>query len=175
MGTKAKNYHIWSSVTFGPFVRTSPWPVTRAKFRHVRYPTWRVTDELIETIQYSDIWCERLVAVMWLCRFSYTHMPCIYWFLTGLRQSTRSVVVRQTWDSPLAPDSPENSNSGDESKEQIPPAIFLSLGSHSASSPLTANVRSRMPKRRALESLLSPKNTSLHVIHSNSCCIRNSL
>ena len=32
--------------------RTSPWPVTRAKFRHVRYPPWSVTDELIETLQY---------------------------------------------------------------------------------------------------------------------------
>jgi hypothetical protein len=25
-----------------------------------------------EPVEYSDIWCERLVAVMWLCRFSYT-------------------------------------------------------------------------------------------------------
>jgi hypothetical protein len=47
---------------------------------------------------------------MWLCQFSYIHMFCIYWFLMRLRQSTRSVVVRQTWDSPLVPDSPENSN-----------------------------------------------------------------
>jgi hypothetical protein len=31
MGYKSQKYHIWSSVTFRPFVRTSPWPVTLCK------------------------------------------------------------------------------------------------------------------------------------------------
>ena len=35
---------------------------------------------------------------------------CMYWFLTCLHKSTHFVVVWQMWISPLALDSPENSN-----------------------------------------------------------------
>ena len=52
-GYKSRKIPHTGCVTFRPFVRTSPWPVTRAKFRHVRYPPWPVTDELIETL----VWC----------------------------------------------------------------------------------------------------------------------
>ena len=38
---------------FWPFVRTLRDTVTQPIFRHVRYPPWRMTNELIEIVQYS--------------------------------------------------------------------------------------------------------------------------